>query len=44
MVIPHPAKIDLNEKWLPKQKTIQIFNIDAQGFIKQEMKIFAQGK
>ena len=34
MVIPHPAKIDLNEKWLPKQKTIQIFNIDGQGFRK----------
>ena len=28
----HPAKIDLNKKWLPKQKTIQNFNIDAQGF------------
>ena len=34
MVIPHPAKIDLNEKWLPKQKTIQNFNIDGQGFRK----------
>ena len=30
----HPAKIDLNKKWLPKQKTIQNFNIDAQGFRK----------
>ena len=30
----HPAKIDLNEKWLPKQKTIQNFNIDAQVFRK----------
>ena len=29
-----PAKIDLNKKWLPKQKTIQNFNIDAQGFRK----------
>ena len=29
-----PAQIDLNKKWLSKQKTIQIFNIDAQGFIK----------
>ena len=31
----HPAKIDLNKKWLPKQKTIQNFNIDAQGFRKK---------
>ena len=30
----HPPKIDLNEKWLPKQKTIQNFNIDIQGFRK----------
>ena len=30
----HPAKIYLNKKWLPKQKTIQNFNIDAQGFRK----------
>ena len=30
----HPAKIDLNKKWLPKQKTIQNFNIDALGFRK----------
>ena len=30
----HPAKIELNKKWLPKQKTIQNFNIDAQGFRK----------
>ena len=29
-----PAKIDLNKKWLPKQKTIQNFTIDAQGFRK----------
>ena len=29
-----PAKIDLNKKWLPKQKTIQNFIIDAQGFRK----------
>ena len=29
---PHPAKMDLNKKWLPKQKTNQNFNIDAQGF------------
>ena len=28
----HPTKIDLNKKWLPMQKTIQNFNIDAQGF------------
>ena len=30
----HPAKIDLNKKWLPKQKIIQNFNIDALGFRK----------
>ena len=30
----HSAKIDLNEKWLPKQKTIQNFNNDAQRFRK----------
>ena len=30
----HPAKIDLNKKLNPKQKTIQIFNIDAQRFKK----------
>ena len=30
----HPNKIDLNRKWLPKQKTIQNSNIDAQGFSK----------
>ena len=28
----HPAKKDLNKKWLPKQKTIQNFNIDVHGF------------
>ena len=32
--ITHPAKIDLNKKWLPKQKTIQNFNTNAQGFRK----------
>ena len=31
----HPAKIDLDKKWLPKQKTIQEFNIDARGFKKR---------
>ena len=30
----HTAKIDLNGKWLPKQKTIQNLNIDAQEFRK----------
>ena len=39
MKIPSLAKIELNKNWLPKQKTIQKFNIDAQGFKKQEMKI-----
>ena len=29
---PHPTKIDLNKEWLPKQKAIQNFKIDAQGF------------
>ena len=34
------AKLDLNKKSLPKQKTIQTFNIDAQ----QELKILPCGK
>ena len=34
MKIPSFAKIELNKNWLPKQKTIQKFNIDAQGFRK----------
>ena len=38
----HPAKIDLDKKWLPKQKTIQNFNIDASE--KQQMKILSRGK
>ena len=29
-----PVKLDLNKKSLPKQKTIQNFTIDAQGFRK----------
>ena len=29
-----PVKIDLDKKLLPKQKTVQIFIIDAQGFRK----------
>ena len=29
-----PVKIDLNKTSIPKQKTIQNFNIDAQGFRK----------
>ena len=29
-----PAKLDLNKMSLPKQKTIQNFTIDAQGFRK----------
>ena len=32
--VTHPAKIDFNKEWLPKQKTIQNFDIDAQGLIK----------
>ena len=31
---PQPAKLDLNKKSLSKQKTIQNFTIDAQGFRK----------
>ena len=31
---PQPAKLDLNKKSFPKQKTIQNFTIDAQGIIK----------
>ena len=31
----HPAKIYLNKKWLPKQRTIQNFNIDVQGLGKR---------
>ena len=34
----HPVKIDLNKKLDPKQKTIQNFNIDAQGFRKTRSK------
>ena len=30
----HTAKIDSNENWLPKERTIQNFNIDALGFRK----------
>ena len=29
--LTQPVKIDLNKKSLPKQKTIQNFNIDSQG-------------
>ena len=32
--IKQPAKVDLNKKSFPKQKTIQNFTIDAQGFRK----------
>ena len=32
--LPQPVKLDLNKKSLPKQKTIQNFTIDAQGFRK----------
>ena len=34
VMIPQPAKLDLNKKSFPKQKTIQNFTIDAQGFRK----------
>ena len=30
----HPAKLDIDKKLLPKQKTIQNFNIDAPWFRK----------
>ena len=42
--VSHPANIDLNKKWLPKQKTIQNCNINSQGFRKQEMKMLPRGK
>ena len=29
-----PAKLELNKKYFPEQKTIQNFTIDAQGFRK----------
>ena len=29
LIYPQPVKIDINEKFDPKQKTIQVFNIDA---------------
>ena len=32
--IPQPDKTDLDKKSFPKQKTIQNFTIDAQGFRK----------
>ena len=32
--ISQPAKIELNKKSFPKQKTIQNFTIDTQGFRK----------
>ena len=35
---PQPVKIDLDKKSFPKQKTIQNFNIDAQGFRKTKNK------
>ena len=34
MHLSHNVKIDLNKKLDPKQKTIQAFNIDSQGFRK----------
>ena len=34
MGVAQPVKIDLNKKSFPKQKTIQNFTIDAQGFRK----------
>ena len=39
---PQHVKVDFSKKLKklgPKQKTIQTFNIDAQGFRKQKMKI-----
>ena len=40
----NPTKIDVNKKWLPKQKTNQNINIGAKGSEKQEMKILPRGK
>ena len=34
-----PAKLDLNKKSLPKQKTIQNFTIDSPGFRKTKIEI-----
>ena len=39
-----PVKLDLDKKSLPKQKTIQNFTIDAQGFRKTKIKILPHGK
>ena len=33
-ILTQPVKTELNKKSLPKQKTIQNFTIDAQGFRK----------
>ena len=37
LTLPQPVKLHLNEKLDPKQKTIQIFNIDAQRFRKTKI-------
>ena len=42
--LTHPTKILINKKWLAKQKSIQNFNIDAQGFRKTKLKILPRGK
>ena len=34
--LTHPVNIDVNKKVDPKQKTIQIFNIEAQRFRKRK--------
>ena len=34
--LPQPVKMNLNKKLLPKQKTVQIFIFDAEGFRKTE--------
>ena len=36
--LAQPAKLDLNKESFPKQKTIQNFTIDAQGFRKTKNK------
>ena len=38
LCVSQPIKIDLDKKSFPKQKTIQNFNIDAQGFRKTKNK------
>ena len=40
--LPQPAKLDLYKKSLPKQKTIQNFTTDAQGFRRGKISSFSE--